>query len=54
MKDRTAETYYASYDIVANMDVICKNGNLLDIAKAIREKNGLTEYYTPAQFGAAI
>lgn len=54
MKDKTAETYYASYDIVADMDVICKNGSLIDAAKAIREKNGATEHYVPAQFGAAI
>ena len=54
MKDKTAETYYASLDIVYNTDVIVKNGSLIDVAKAIREKNGTTEHYTPAQFGAAI
>ena len=54
MKDKTTETYYASYDIVADIDVIVKNGSLLDAAKAIREKNGMTNRYTPAQFGAAI
>ena len=54
MKDKTAETYYASYNIVADADVIVKNGSLIDTAKAIREKNGSTDKYTPAQFGAAI
>lgn len=54
MKDRTAETYYASYDIVADMDVICKNGSLIDTAKAIREKSGATTQYTPSEFGTAI
>lgn len=47
-KDRTAETYYASYDLVADIDVIVKNGSMIDAAKAIREKNGTTNYYTPA------
>lgn len=54
MKDKTAETYYASYDMVANADVIVKNGSLIDAAKAIREKNGTSTKYTPAQFGTAI
>ena len=52
--DRTANTYYASYGMVADVDVIVKNGSLIDAAKAIREKNGVTDHYTPAQFGAAI
>lgn len=54
VKDKTAETYYASYDIVANMDVICKNRSLIDAAKAIREKSGSSEHYIPSEFGAAI
>lgn len=54
VKDKTAETYYASFDIVADLDVIVKNGSLIDTAKAIREKNGSSEHYTPAQFGAAV
>lgn len=54
MKDKTVETYYASYDIVADMDVVVKNGSLIDTAKAIKEKNGSTDRYTPAQFGSAI
>lgn len=53
-KDKTAETYYASYGIVADMDVIVKNGSMIDAAKAIREKNGTTNRYNPTQFGAAI
>lgn len=52
--DRTANTYYSSYNIVANTDVIVKNGSLLDTAKAIRELTGSEEKYTPAEFGAAI
>lgn len=54
MKDKTAETYYASPIMVFDADVIVKNGSLIDIAKAIREKNGTTTKYTPAQFGEAI
>lgn len=54
VKDRTKETYYASFDIVADLDIIVKNGNLIDAARAIREKNGTTNRYTPSEFGAAI
>lgn len=54
MKDKTAETYYASPVMVYDADVIVKNGSLIDAAKAIREKNGAAAHYTPAQFGAAI
>lgn len=54
MKDRTAATYYASFDMVADADVIVKNGSLIDTAKAIREKNGMNTQYTPSEFGAAI
>lgn len=54
MKDKTAETYYASPVMVYDADVIVKNSSLIDTAKAIREKNGKTTHYTPAQFGAAI
>lgn len=54
MQDRTAATYYASFDMVADMDVIVKNGSLIDTAKAIREKNGTTAQYTPSEFGTAI
>lgn len=54
VKDRTAETYFASYDIVANSDVIVKNSVLLNTASAIREKNGTTNKYTPSQFSDAI
>lgn len=54
VKDKTAETYYASFDAVADVDVFVKNGSLIDTAKAIREKNGTTTHYTPAEFGVAI
>lgn len=54
MQDKTAATYYASFDMVADMDVIVKNGSLIDTAKAIREKNGTATQYTPSEFGAAI
>lgn len=54
MQDKTAATYYASFDMVADADVIVKNGSLIDTAKAIREKNGTTTQYTPSEFGAAI
>lgn len=52
--DRTADTYFASFPLCQNEDVIVKNGSLIDVAKAIKEKNGATAKYTPAQFGAAI
>lgn len=52
--DRTADTYFASFPLCQNEDVIVKNGSLIDVAKAIKEKNGATDKYTPAQFGAAI
>lgn len=54
IQDRTAETYFASFPLCQNEDVIVKNGSLIDVAKAIKEKNGATAKYTPAQFGAAI
>ena len=52
--DKTADTYFASFPLCQNEDVIVKNGSLIDTAKAIKEKNGATAKYTPAQFGAAI
>ena len=52
--DKTLNTYYSSYGGICDVDVIVKNGSLLDTAKAIRELSGATEKYTPAQFGAAI
>lgn len=52
--DRTANTYYSNYSSVADADVIVKNGSLISTAKAIKEKNGTTDRYTPAQFGQAI
>jgi surface protein len=52
--DKTADTYFASFPLCQNEDVIVKNGSLIDVAKAIKEKNGATAKYTPAQFGAAI
>jgi surface protein len=54
IQDKTAETYFASFPLCQNEDVIVKNGSLIDVAKAIKEKNGATDKYTPAQFGAAI
>jgi surface protein len=54
VKDKTAETYYASYNIVSDLDVIVKNRSLIDTAKAIREKNGSTNRYSVSQFGDAI
>lgn len=54
IKDKTAETYFASYALCADQDIIVKNGSMIDTAKAIREKNGANDHYTPAQFGAAI
>ena len=52
--DKTANTYYSSYGVVADMDVIVKNRDLLNAAQAIREKNGTTNRYMPSEFGEAI
>lgn len=52
--DRTANAYYAVYDDVSNADVIVKNGTLIQIAKAIRAKNGGMDRYQPSEFAAAI
>ena len=54
VKDKTSETYYASYDIVADIDVIVKNESLLDTARAIREISQDDDRYTPSQFGNKI
>lgn len=53
-KDKTAETYYASYDIVTHLDVLLKNGNLIDVAKAIREKTGNVDRLSPSAMATAI
>jgi surface protein len=52
--DRTANTYYSSYQNAANVDVIVKNGTLIETAKAIKELINSTEKMYPSQFGAAI
>ena len=54
VKDRTAETYYASYDMLADLDAIVKNGSLLDTANAIRQLTGSTERYKPSEFKDAL
>lgn len=54
IQDRTEETYYASYPLVADLNVVVKNGSLIDTARAIREKNGTTNKYEPSEFGDAI
>ena len=54
VKDRTVETYYASYDMLADLDAIVKNGSLLDTANAIRQLTGSTERYKPSEFKDAL
>lgn len=52
--DRAAETYYAVYDDVGDVDMTIKNDTLIQVARAIRTKNGGTERYKPSEFAAAI
>lgn len=52
--DNTAETYYASIDLVNDIDCLIKNGMLIDIADAIRAKNIANIYYSPVQMPDAI
>lgn len=54
VKDKTAETYYASYDLIADEDVVVKNGSMLATAKAIRNANMSDNKYKPSQFAEAI
>lgn len=54
VKDRTVETYYASYDMLADLDAIVKNGSLLDTANAIRQLTGSSERYKPSEFKDAL
>lgn len=46
----TAMTYYASVDLVNNLDYLVKNGYLLDIADAIRSKLGVSYSIALSQF----
>lgn len=46
----TAMTYYASVDLVNNIDYLVKNGYLLDIADAIRSKLGVSYNIALSQF----
>lgn len=52
--DRAAATYYAVYDDVGDVDMTIKNDTLIQIARAIRTKNGGAERYKPSKFAAAI
>lgn len=54
VKDRTVETYYASYDMITDLDAIVKNGSLLDAANAIRHLTGSSERYKPSEFKDAL
>lgn len=54
VKDRTVETYYASYDMITDLDAIVKNGSLLDAANAIRHLTGSSERYKPSEFKKAL
>lgn len=54
VKDRTVETYYASYDMITDLDAVIKNGSLLDAANAIRHLTGSSERYKPSDFKKAL
>lgn len=54
VKDKTAEIYYASYNLIVDEDIIIKNGNMLETAKAIRTVNKSENKYKPSQFAEAI
>lgn len=49
-----ANTYYASLTAVRDMDVLMKNGTLIDIAAAIKSKNNSTDVYLPSEFATTI
>lgn len=46
---KTAQTYYASLNLVNDIDYMIKNGTLLDIADAVRSKADIEEYVSPVQ-----
>ena len=46
--NNTVATYYASVDLVNNIDYLVKNGTMLDIADAIRATSGSTDKMTPS------
>ena len=46
--NNTVATYYASVDLVNNIDYLVKNGTILDIADAIRATSGSTDKMTPS------
>lgn len=52
--NQTANTYYASLSMLKNLDVLVKNGSLIDIGAAIRTKNGLSTRYLPSEMSIAI
>lgn len=54
IKDKTEETYYASYNMITDLDAIVKNGSLLDAANAIRHLTGSSERYKPSEFKKAL
>lgn len=52
--DLKKNTYYASKDLVDNLNIIVKNYTMKNIADAIRFKNGLSNKYTPDKMAEAI
>lgn len=52
--NNVAETYYGSVDIVYNMPMSIRNKTMIDMARAIRTKSGLSEKYRPAEFADAV
>ena len=51
---KTANTYYASVDIVKNLDVKLKNGTIIDIAAQIKEKTGKADNIKPSAMADEI
>lgn len=47
-------TYYASINIVRDLDVLVKNSSMIDAAKSIQDAIGDGNRYAPNQFGSAI
>ena len=47
-------TYYASYNLIENLEILLKNGTLLDIAESIRVVARTEDKYLPSQMSTTI
>jgi surface protein len=52
--NKTANTYYASFLLTRDVDVLIKNGTLIDIATSVRGKNDMNTKYRPSEISGAI